>query len=91
MNLIIMDYRDVKYDTGVSLDDLSNIESICIDVITGDEIATVTYKDGHSEEFDSSMTRMTDFFDGGYTLYSNSINRIEEFNKRKDSNHLIER
>lgn len=89
MNLIIMDYKNTEYDTGVSLDDLSTIDNIQITVVTGDEIATVTYKDGRSEQFDSSTSRMMNFFDNNYTLYSNSINRIEEFNKRKDSYGII--
>ena len=84
-----MDYRNTEYDTGVSLDDLSGIDNIQITILSGDEIATVTYKDGDSDMFDSSVTRIMDFFDGSYTLYSNSINRIEEFNKRKDSYGII--
>jgi len=88
MNLIIMDYLDNKIDTGVSLDDIeqSDILRIEIDVVTGDEIATITRIDGSNEQFDSSHSRIANLADYYYPIYIKSkLNIISQFNSRKNS------
>lgn len=88
-NLILMDFEDNKVDTGVSLDpkNLNRINSIVIEVLTGDEIAYVRYSDGTSKKFDSCSTRRKDYKDGLYTLYDrrDGINLIPQFLKRENS------
>ena len=49
-NLILLDYDSRKCDTGIPL---SDIQSIVITVISGDEIATVTKKTGEVVTIDS--------------------------------------
>ena len=62
-----MDYQDTKvtFDIG----NIEDIASIFIEVITGDEIANVLYKDCTIKVFDSSCTRIHDFYDYKYLLY----------------------
>lgn len=89
--LKIMDYSGDLYETTVDLDKLDEILHINIDVISGDEIATVIYENGMREVFDSSNDRIQNFYDGSYTLYSKviNINRIVEWNKRKSSHDAV--
>ena len=83
--LKIMDYNGELTDTGVSLDKLEDILRIDIDVVTGDEIATVIYKNGKRERYDSSNCRLHDFYDCGYCLYGPNENRLVEFERRTSS------
>lgn len=87
--LKIMDYKGELTDTGVSLDNLEDILRIDLDVVTGDEIATVIYKNGEREVYDSSSNRLQDFYDCGYCLYGAGVNRLEEFERRKSSYDMM--
>lgn len=74
--------------------DFYDIKRIQIEVISGDEVATVFYKDGKDPSilvFDSSKTREMDFYDGEYTLYEEKagIDRFEEFNTRITSYDML--
>lgn len=84
--LYLYDYTGAQVEF-LSMSDLPNIRKIDIDVLSGDEVATVYYKDGTENEIDSSNTRCIDFFDYSYVLYSveDNINRIAEFMCRNDS------
>ncbi len=85
--LMLMDYRRRLVDTGIELSRLGeDIEEIFISVLTGDEIATVTFADGHEETFDSSNGRLNDFYDGCYILYEKGrVNQIGKFLGRSSS------
>lgn len=67
MILKLLDYGNnpIEHDIG----NLKDIEIISIIVLTGDETATVTYKDRTVAFFDSSVTRVFDYFDGLYEIY----------------------
>lgn len=82
-----MDYKNKKVKTNIDLDKLDEIQRIEIRVITGDEICKIQYKDGKEEFFDSSNSRLTDYYDYEYTLYDALTNKnlIEKFLKRKSS------
>lgn len=69
--LKIMDYDSKVVDTGLELN-LDKIERIDIRVLSGDEVATVTFTNGKRKKFDSSDCRMVDFHDADYTIYSKS-------------------
>ena len=90
MIIELMDYRDKKvtFDIG----NIEDIVSIIIEVITGDEIATVLYKNYTTKVFDSSPTRIDDYFDYKYTLYDviNGVDHLshEIFLTRKISYYL---
>ena len=90
MIIELMDYQDKKVTF-----DIGNIEyivSIIIEVITGDEIATVLYKNYTTKVFDSSRTRIDDYFDYKYTLYDviNGVDHLSDeiFLNRKTSYDL---
>ncbi len=67
MILKLMDYRGkiIEHDIG----EKDSIARIDIEILSGDEVATVLYKDYSIANFDSSHTRITGYCDGGYALY----------------------
>lgn len=85
--LMLMDYSDRLLDTGIKYSRLGeDVVEIFISVISGDEIATISFADGHEERFDSSNERLIDLYDGSYTLYKKGmINQIDRFLDREDS------
>lgn len=89
MKLKLMDYMDrvKEFDIG-NFEDILRID---IKIISGDEIAVITYMDGSKIEFDSCDTRTENFYDYEYCLYSKyEGNRFEEFSKRKTSYDILE-
>ena len=93
-NLVLMNYQGEKADTGFSIDDLSNVLRIDITVVTGDEIATIIFKNGEKMRFDSAdvldCLRRTDFYDYEYCLFNSydGTNKFEAFNNRSSSYDL---
>ena len=72
--LSLLAYNNARYDTGVDITKkgLEKLQSIQIKVLSGNEIATVKYKDGRTETYDSSIVggkRSSDEFDDEYILY----------------------
>ena len=85
-NLILINCFDDKVSTPIDLDRLDGILRIDIQVISGDEIVTVIYKDGSKEVRDSGRFRTLDFNDGEYCIYQAGLNNdIDKWLKRKDS------
>jgi len=76
MLIRILDYAGES--TQVDIGDLSTINHIDLDVITGDEILIVEYKNGEIKTFDSASDRCADYFDNSYTVYSNSIDLLKD-------------
>lgn len=91
--LAIMDCEGICTDTPVDLADLSEIEEIWIKVISGDETCVVFYASGCKGVFDAPNARLVSFYDGAYILYSHEkgINRIKEFERRKDTYEMLSR
>ena len=90
--LVIMDYNNDRTDThiDISSDGLKKISVIYIDVVSGDEIATVVFTDGTTRRIDSSNSRCVGFEDDSYILYGKdsegeTVDRLDEFNKRTSS------
>ena len=83
--LFIMDYEDNK--VLIELKDFKNIVRMSIEVLTGDEILHILYRDYHEETYDSRDDRLAAFPDGEYIIYdiTKNINDIEKWSKRKDS------
>ena len=71
MLIKILDYKNSV--TEVDVGDIKDIRSMVVDVVTGDEILKVTYKDGTFKTFDSSNDRTRNFYDGNYELYNTDI------------------
>lgn len=79
MKIKILDYRSRAKEVDVG--ELKDIRKMKVQVVTGDEILIVTYKDGSEKRFDSSDDRTKAFFDGDYELYNTEtepeINELE--------------
>lgn len=86
----IMDYRRNKRDVPV---DLENVGRIDVEVISGDEVLTVTKKDYTVERYDSSDRRFIDYYDYQYTIYDpeDGINMLEDpvWKNRKSSYSIM--
>ena len=87
MKIRLLDYKNkiIVVDVG----DIKEIGSMYIEVLSGDEVLYVIYKDYTIKEFDSSNTRCEDSHDGGYSIYNEQIGinllKDEDFLNRKDS------
>lgn len=80
MKVKIYDYADAS--TEVEIGNLEDIAIMGIEVISGDELLHVTYKNYDTRVFDSSECRNIDCYDGGYTIY--------DFRKKKEDNLLFD-
>ena len=85
--LTLKDYKGV--DKSFDIGKMSDIKNITINVLAGDEVATVIYNDGNEKRFDASDDRNIDYEDGQYTLYDKEtdVNFLESqmFLSRKDA------
>lgn len=90
MVIELMDYQSKKvtFDIG----NIEDIVKIVIEVLTGDEVATVLYRNYNIKKFDSSYKRMTDYYDYEYIVYDaiNGINLLNDeiFLNREDTYDL---
>ena len=87
MIVTLIDYSDTK-----SEHDIGNLEDIYManmEVISGDEVLNVTYKDGKLKYFDScSTTRIMNAYDDSYNVYMPGVRNLfedETWLNRKDS------
>ena len=73
----------------VDVGDIKEIGSMYIEVISGDEVLFVVYKNYIIKEFDSSHTRCEDRHESRYLIYNEQIGinllKDEDFLNRKDS------
>ena len=73
---LIMKIKLLDYETKtkvVDVGDIKEIGSIYIDVISGDEVLVVVYKDYTIKTFDSSNTRCEDRHEGRYLIYNEQL------------------
>lgn len=76
MYLRIYDYKNRAKD--IELPD-KEIQTIEVTVLSGDEVVEVTFKDGSVEEYDSSDSRLMDFYDGSYEVAEDMIKKWMNF------------
>lgn len=55
--------------------DIDQIEKMRIEIVSGDEIAHVTYLDGTEEYFDSGEGRTENYFDKEYYVRKNELEK----------------
>ena len=79
MKLKLFSYDKVPHEYEIG--NLEDIISIDIDVITGDEVATIQYTNADSVILDTAADRFMDYFDDSYTVY----NKNEGINFLNDS------
>lgn len=91
----IMDYNDNK--APVKIENFENVVRLTIEVVSGDEILHVLYKDYTQEEYDSCYMlknfRMQDYYDDEYIIYdiTKNIDYIDSWSKRETSyNYKLE-
>ena len=82
MKIRLLDYKNkiIVVDVG----DIKEIGSMYIEVLSGDEVLYVIYKDYTIKTFDSSNTRCKDNLDARYPIY----NKITGLNLLKDKDFL---
>lgn len=82
----IMDWQGTKTTVKVDMD---KVAAINLEVVSGDEILVVVYKNYTIKKFDSSHDRRIDFSDGSYVVFNEakSVNLLEddEWLNRKSS------
>lgn len=74
----LFDYEGGLTERVINLDEVKRID---IDVISGDELADIQWKDGSRNTcYDSSNSRVIDYFDWSYPVFdpANGINLFEE-------------
>lgn len=79
MKLKLFSYDKIPHEYEIG--NLEDITSIDIDVITGDEVATVQYANADSVILDTAADRFMDYFDDSYIVY----NKNEGINLLNDS------
>ena len=60
-----------------------DIERITVDVVSGDEVVYIEYKDGGTEKRDSSHDRFINYYDGHYTLSGDRLAEWLNFKARE--------
>lgn len=73
MKIRLVDYQGIRKE--FELKDVPKY--IYILVVSGDEVAHITYNDNSNDIFDTSDCRHINYYDGEYTL---PIEKLEEFN-----------
>lgn len=76
MKIKIYDYANRETEINTKED----IEKIEVIVISGDEIIKIFFLDGTFEKFDSSKSRIINYFDGEYTIETEKIDKWINFN-----------
>lgn len=73
----IMDWQGKK--TAVDID-MDEVGAINLNIVSGDEILLVVYKDYTTKRFDSSRDRRMDYDDGSYVVFNEAegINLLED-------------
>lgn len=81
--IALFDYEDTRKEFTLS----KPFKAIRIEVISGDEVAFVTYDDNTIETFDSSYCRFVDYYDYEYILYDEEqdINIYDDWVTRRNS------
>lgn len=86
----LMDYAGTTCGTGIDMYDTS-IKAIFIEVISGDEVASIFRADGTEERFDASPHRLVDYYDGSYPLFIEGVvDHRELFVTRKTSYDMFD-
>ena len=85
--LTLLDHASNKVDFTLT----KPFKSILINVVSGDEIANVTYDDNSIDNFDSSKDRVVDYQDYYYWLYNEDmeIDIYDDFVLRKNSYDIM--
>ena len=71
---VIRNYANRPVETNVDLDAMDDIRKMSISIMSGDEILTIEYMDGHTDTIDSADDRIYGWFDGSYDIFDRETN-----------------
>lgn len=75
--IYIRDYSDKKVP--ITIPNFEDVIKIIVEIISGDEVLTVLYRDYSTKKFDSSGCRMQNFYDDEYELPLDKIDEFSDF------------
>lgn len=91
MKLMVMAYTDELFETDI---DMADIDSMIVEVVTGDEVVTVNLKDGTQKQIDadelSGYGRAEDYFDGSYGVHPEDFEKWMSRTSTYDQFHLLD-
>lgn len=91
MKLKVMAYNGELFETDI---EMADIDSMIVEVVTGDEIVTVNLKDGTQKQIDadqlSGYGRLNDHFDGSYGVHPEDFEKWMSRTSTSDMFHLFD-
>lgn len=82
----LLDYKDNEHF--FTIKDFENVVDLFFQIISGDGILTVVYKDDEQVEFDSGEHRIIDFYDGFWILQPKHLEVINRMKSNYDTDEL---
>ena len=83
--LTIYDYNDTPVE--IIIPDYEDVIAASCEVLSGDEILTITYKNGSHRTYDSSDCRLHGYYDGEVDI---PLERLDEFSTISNSYDMLE-
>lgn len=68
MKVTVYDYKNRAVEVELPVDSISDITTVYVHILSGDETGYIVFKNGKSVRFDSCNFRLTGFDDGDYEL-----------------------
>lgn len=91
MKLMVMAYTNELFETNI---DMADIDSMIVEVVTGDEVVTVNLKNGTQKQIDadelSGYGRASDYFDGSYGVHPEDFEKWISRKSTYDMLHLFD-
>lgn len=83
--LTIYDYRDTPVE--ITIPNYEDVIAASCEVLSGDEVLTITYKDGSHKTYDSSDCRLHGYYDGEVDI---PLEHLEEISEIPNSYDMLE-
>ena len=84
-HLIIYDYICTPVE--IVIPNYENVVAASCEVLSGDEVLTITYKDGSQKTYDSSNCRLQGYYDGEVNI---PLEHLEEISEIPNSYGMLE-
>ena len=68
MKVTVYDYKNREVEVELPVDSISDIATVYVRILSGDETGYIVFKNGKSVRFDSGNFRITGYDDGEYEL-----------------------
>ena len=82
----LLDYKDTPME--ITIKDFENVREFLFEIISGDGILTVVYKDKHEETFDSGNNRIIGYDDGFWLIEPKDIDVLNRMKDNYDTDEL---